>query len=315
MRCPNCGAENQEGAKFCKMCGRPFPTVSNGGTELQNWQDSAHYGDNYPPTMYIPEDQQPFTQKINTRRVDSYIDVPYRDVYQEEPGQNNNGNRALLLTVLFSVLAVVIAICAFLVLKFTVLDKIWKDPASDGMVASESGEMPYEPASEPEAAEPEVTEPSQQPGTGANGNYTQGSQPAKGENIISGFGTEKEQNGFTQEKESEPEPEPEKKEEKKEETTTDHYIIPYSDTQYLTESDLRGLSEWELKLARNEIYARHGRRFKDPALQEYFDAQSWYKGIYDPDDFDKNHNDELSNLEKKNAEFILQYELDHGYMT
>ena len=99
------------------------------------------------------------------------------------------------------------------------------------------------------------------------------------------------------------------------ETETDHYIIPYSNTRYLTENDLRGLSEWELKLARNEIYARHGRRFKDPALQEYFDAQSWYTGLYDPEDFDKNHSDELSDLEKWNAEFILQYEKDHGMMT
>ena len=28
---------------------------------------------------------------------------------------------------------------------------------------------------------------------------------------------------------------------------------------------------------RNEVYARHGRVFKDPALVEYFAAQPWYK--------------------------------------
>ena len=96
---------------------------------------------------------------------------------------------------------------------------------------------------------------------------------------------------------------------------TDEYIIPYSNTRALTDADLDHLSEWELKLARNEIYARHGRRFKDPELQSYFDKQSWYNGIYDPTDFDKNHSNELSTLEKKNAEYILQYELDHGYFT
>lgn len=94
---------------------------------------------------------------------------------------------------------------------------------------------------------------------------------------------------------------------------TVYYILPESNTRYLTNADLDSLSEWELKLARNEIYARHGRRFKDPDLQEYFDKQSWYVGSFESDDFDKNHSSDISALEKKNAEFILQYELDHGY--
>ena len=31
-----------------------------------------------------------------------------------------------------------------------------------------------------------------------------------------------------------------------------------------------------LRLARNEIYARHGHIFKDPDLRAYFSARSWY---------------------------------------
>lgn len=99
------------------------------------------------------------------------------------------------------------------------------------------------------------------------------------------------------------------------EAETAYYILPDSNSRYLTEDDLNELSEWELKLARNEIYARHGRRFNDPDLQHYFDQQSWYIGSIAPDDFDKNYSSEISALEKKNAEFILQYELQHGYYT
>ncbi|MFR9148557.1 MAG: YARHG domain-containing protein [Hungatella sp.] len=34
---------------------------------------------------------------------------------------------------------------------------------------------------------------------------------------------------------------------------------------------------WEaLRFAKNEIYARHGRRFHDSELQGYFDQLSWY---------------------------------------
>ena len=107
----------------------------------------------------------------------------------------------------------------------------------------------------------------------------------------------------------------EKQPEKSEKNENGEYILPFSSERYLTEADLDPLSEWELKLARNEIYARHGRRFIDPELQAYFDSKSWYKGIYDPQDFDKNHDSDISELEKKNAEFILKYEKDHNYFT
>ena len=35
-----------------------------------------------------------------------------------------------------------------------------------------------------------------------------------------------------------------------------YFIIPDSSTRYLTEDDLRGLSDEQLEIARNEIYAR-----------------------------------------------------------
>ena len=50
----------------------------------------------------------------------------------------------------------------------------------------------------------------------------------------------------------------------------DTYIFPNSDTEYLTKSDLSGMSKSEINLAKNELYARHGRKFKSKELQEYF---------------------------------------------
>lgn len=84
------------------------------------------------------------------------------------------------------------------------------------------------------------------------------------------------------------------------------YILPYSDTKKIKKSDLKGLSATELRLARNEIYARHGRRFQDSSLQEYFDSQDWYYGYIEPEDFVDS--EELSDLERKNAKFIKEYE-------
>lgn len=88
------------------------------------------------------------------------------------------------------------------------------------------------------------------------------------------------------------------------------YIIPDSDTRKITKKDLKGLSKDELRIARNEIYARHGRRFDDEELQEYFDSCSWYEGTTDPKDFSE---DELSAIEKANRNTIIKYEEKKGY--
>ncbi len=44
----------------------------------------------------------------------------------------------------------------------------------------------------------------------------------------------------------------------------------------LTDSLLRGLSLYELRLLRNEVYARHGRRFETPWLRDFFKDETWY---------------------------------------
>ncbi len=51
------------------------------------------------------------------------------------------------------------------------------------------------------------------------------------------------------------------------------YILPASGQARLTSADLAGLSAAQLRLARNEIYARHGRRFANADLQTYFAGQ------------------------------------------
>ena len=98
-------------------------------------------------------------------------------------------------------------------------------------------------------------------------------------------------------------------EEKIEEKTD--YIIPESASKLLAVADIQNLSVKELNYARNEIYARRGRRFKSQELQNYFDAKSWYHGIYDPEEFDEMYSDSMLNeYEKKNADFLRDQELE-----
>ncbi len=45
----------------------------------------------------------------------------------------------------------------------------------------------------------------------------------------------------------------------------------------LTAVDLAGKSKEDLRLLRNEIYARHGKTFQSVDLQKYFSSKCWYK--------------------------------------
>lgn len=89
-------------------------------------------------------------------------------------------------------------------------------------------------------------------------------------------------------------------------TDTCFYLVPESYKRKLVEEDIRALNKTELMLARNEIYARHGRRFLDAELQSYFDGQDWYRGTIEPEDFDPDLM--LSNIESRNVIFLQRME-------
>jgi YARHG domain len=74
------------------------------------------------------------------------------------------------------------------------------------------------------------------------------------------------------------------------------------ENKLISESMLHGLSLHELRLLRNEIYARHGRAFKTMWLEQYFGSQPWYE----PNDTFKD--EELSGPDKTNVETIVAYE-------
>lgn len=88
----------------------------------------------------------------------------------------------------------------------------------------------------------------------------------------------------------------------------DDYILPNSNTEKLTNADLSGLSNYMLELARNEIYAREGRKFKTDSIQNYFDNKWWYTGTIEPEDFTE---DMLNDVEKYNVKFISNYEKEY----
>lgn len=88
------------------------------------------------------------------------------------------------------------------------------------------------------------------------------------------------------------------------------FVLPDSATRLYSTDELSGLSDWDLYIARNEIYARHGRMFSKDDLQNYFNGQAWYTPLYSPEQFDSMGL--LSSTEQQNAATILSIEQSRG---
>ena len=84
---------------------------------------------------------------------------------------------------------------------------------------------------------------------------------------------------------------------------TGTYILPESSTRYLSAAEINALTPDIARFALNEVYARHGRRFNDTTLQQYFDAQPWYVGTVAPNDFKESW---LNEIEKANIQKLNQ---------
>lgn len=76
---------------------------------------------------------------------------------------------------------------------------------------------------------------------------------------------------------------------------------PFTSIVKLTDDDaLWEMSLYELRIMRNEIYARHGYIFDDAEMRKHFMSKSWYVPV--------TKNVQLSKIEKYNVDFIKQYE-------
>ncbi len=81
------------------------------------------------------------------------------------------------------------------------------------------------------------------------------------------------------------------------------FIFSNSDSSYLSNAQVSALSDNDLQLAINEIYARRGRIFKDASLNAYFNSQSWYEGKYTAEEFEKNV--KFNTYEQKNLQLLI----------
>ncbi|MBI3677952.1 MAG: YARHG domain-containing protein [Proteobacteria bacterium] len=78
------------------------------------------------------------------------------------------------------------------------------------------------------------------------------------------------------------------------------FLIPDSDAHRLTRADLVNLSPSDLRIARNEIYARRGRYFQSADLKARFEKFSWYQPY--------TWNPGLNPIERANVDLIQSME-------
>ena len=85
------------------------------------------------------------------------------------------------------------------------------------------------------------------------------------------------------------------------------YIFYDSDSRYLTTDDLDPLTEIEVMIALNEIYARRGYEFhEDARMIAHFNSCDWYVG--GEMDMNKVYK-KFNKYEKANVEFLVNYEI------
>lgn len=312
MFCKYCGNRLDDGDRFCGACGHPV--------DEKPVQEAA------PEKVYKKqEDEAPKIRKRNPEpeydnRMTAGMGYGYRvdedsdsedddeDDYEEE-WEREEKKEKITFAVLGVIIVVLVVAIVFGVVKLvgagggdtkkvSQLNEQMKEDMQKSQERDDN-ETAQAPAEEPETVSPEVTatlEPTQE---------VVPTQEAEAATVAP-----------TQQATPEPTPEVVVQEQNEAaasdagaDTGSGDYVIPDSSTRYLTNADLNGLSEWQIRIARNEIYARHGRIFKSDDLADYFASKSWYTPSVSADQFDNSY---LNSIEIENLKLITAYEKAHN---
>ncbi len=90
-------------------------------------------------------------------------------------------------------------------------------------------------------------------------------------------------------------------------------------TVALTEDKLAGLNILELRILREEFYARHGKKFDEPGIRDYFNWRDWYKPVKNQkaiklNAVEQKNVDLLAAQENKLREWLATTEIDDNFL-
>ena len=277
MFCTKCGKQVRDGLKYCTNCGAPIKQHESAATGSQSRivaggkVNLKKDDDNVKPAAV----SQP-SNSISFNTVNTGGNAPVK-----KP-KKNKGIKIAIITILGIILAILLIIFALVqtgVISISVSDNEKQESTLDKSKSSkrekekERRAKEKESESESEASTVptvEQTEPNTMPTVAQTESVTVPSTVAM----------------------------------------NSEFILPDSSTRVLDKSELAGFSAEQCRLARNEIYAKHGRMFDDAGVQNYCNSRSWYHGTISADRFSDTM---LSDIEIQNRNLIITYEKEMGY--
>ncbi len=289
MKCQSCGSENTEGKKFCSQCGTSLrppqlkQLCTNCGKEIVS-------GKKFCGSCGTKVSEGPVNQTTSEEKKKSGKPEPPIAVHHEE----KKGHMGLFI--LLVVLAVVLAGGGFCIYRFIIApsDGTWiSSHIADLKDKKEETEEEESDVSEDnKETESNLTESSAKEAESNRGGVLQeNSSQQDTETYLSAetqYGIQGAQDGAAQGL-----------------VGTADYILPDSASRYLTIEDLMPLTKEQLRIARNEVYAKHGRIFVTEDLNTYFLSKPWYTGTVASEDFSE---EMLNTYEKYNVIFIQEQE-------
>ncbi|WP_308578965.1 YARHG domain-containing protein [uncultured Oribacterium sp.] len=90
-------------------------------------------------------------------------------------------------------------------------------------------------------------------------------------------------------------------------TNASEFIFPYANERLIARGEYGSLDAATLRLAINEIYARHGRQYDTQDLNAYFSSKSWYRPQYSKSEYDKIESQVLNSYERENIKILTGY--------
>lgn len=273
MKCPFCGNRIEEDDLFCPICGNKV--------EKQVTMKGAE-GGYCPYCGAFNGAGSTFCTSCGKQLVSDEMPMSYDFSMDEEPKQEDGWLKALILVAVVLFITVAMGIGAYWFLT------------KDGGTKEESVEIEEQQKEDASDEEDELSavEKEEKAKEEAEKKAEEAEERAE------------EAEKKAQEAEKKAQEAEKKAEEAKKKENTAGYILPQSSSTLLTSQEIASLSLKELNYARNEIFARHGRKFASQELQNYFNSKSWYKGTIEPADFDANYMGNLSSVEKSNIELL-----------
>lgn len=286
MKCIECGHELKDGAIFCIRCGAM--QVSMDGKPIERGEDwpslDAAEGSGYRSST---EGALHSAQSKNPRGF--------------QPAPKNNGGK--IAAIIVAIIAA-IALIAFGVVQCN-------SQATSGSGSAASTTTTTSSATTSSTASTSSTESSTS-STSASASATSASASAASASASAAASGAATQNQQPQQQQAQPQPQPQPQPEPEPEPVyNDYYVLPSSSSYYYSYGELSGMSTYDLFIARNEVFARHGRMFNRADLQDYFNSQAWYNPVYTPAQWESMGN-QLNDCELKNVALMKQVEADKG---